>query len=167
MKRGTPLNKLFNSEVLIDPQKKLRADALTEELLESQGQLGDLNMLVEKLHTDTELDELERQISTSKSKNARDNQILNDVFMQRQSRDNAVKDTEKQIEEERKKAEKLLSDLVRSRWVQAFVRLVRASNQLRSLWSVVRNTWLYKTRTQRTLRISRRDKMRLMKYRVE
>lgn len=40
-------------------------------------------MLVEKIHTDTELEEIERQIAAVKSKNARENAVLNEVFAQR------------------------------------------------------------------------------------
>nr|KAJ3414893.1 Intraflagellar transport protein 74 [Polyrhizophydium stewartii] len=82
-----------------------RADTLAEELKELQGQLGDLNTLVDKLHTDTDLEEIERQYHQLKAKNQRESQVLDEVFMQRQQRESSIREIEKQIAEERQKAE--------------------------------------------------------------
>ncbi|KAI8924012.1 hypothetical protein BC831DRAFT_12143 [Entophlyctis helioformis] len=88
-----------------------RADTLAEELKELQGQLGDLNTLVDKLHTDTDLDELERQYNQLKAKNQRESQVLDEIFMQRQQREATIRDIEKQIGEERQKAEEQINEL--------------------------------------------------------
>ncbi|KAJ3108462.1 Intraflagellar transport protein 74 [Phlyctochytrium planicorne] len=61
-----------------------RADTLAQELRELQGQLGDLNTLVDKLHTDSDLADIERHCSQLKAKNERETQILDEIFSHRQ-----------------------------------------------------------------------------------
>jgi intraflagellar transport protein 74 len=61
-----------------------RADILTEELKDLQGQLGDLNTLIDKLHTDSDLNDVERMTFQLKTKNQRESQLLDDIFLQRQ-----------------------------------------------------------------------------------
>jgi intraflagellar transport protein 74 len=89
-----------------------RADGLAQELRDLQGQLGDLNTLVDKLHTDSDLADIERQQTQLKSKNHRESQILDEIFAQRQQKENLVRDVEKSIEEERRKAEAQINELV-------------------------------------------------------
>ncbi|KAJ3412205.1 Intraflagellar transport protein 74 [Chytridiales sp. JEL 0842] len=88
-----------------------RADGLAQELRDLQGQLGDLNTLVDKLHTDSDLADIERQQEQLKLKNHRESQILDEIFAQRQQKENLVRDVEKAIELERKKAEAQINDL--------------------------------------------------------
>ncbi|KAJ1336333.1 hypothetical protein BSLG_007117 [Batrachochytrium salamandrivorans] len=88
-----------------------RADTLSEELKELQGQLGDLNTLVDKLHTDTDLEELERQFHQLQAKNQRESQVLDEVFMQRQQRESSIRDIKSQIEEGRQKADDQINTL--------------------------------------------------------
>ncbi|KAJ3196942.1 Intraflagellar transport protein 74 [Irineochytrium annulatum] len=88
-----------------------RADLLAEELRELQGQLGDLNVLVDKLHTDSDLADIERHQMQLKSKNQWDSQVLDEIFMQRQQKENMVREIEKTIEEERTKSEAQINNL--------------------------------------------------------
>ncbi|KAJ3115659.1 Intraflagellar transport protein 74 [Phlyctochytrium bullatum] len=88
-----------------------RADALATELRELQGQLGDLNTLVDKLHTDSDLADIERQCSQLKAKNERETQILDEIFVQRQLKENQIREIEGYIEEERQKSESQINDL--------------------------------------------------------
>ncbi|KAI8895418.1 hypothetical protein BC833DRAFT_601295 [Globomyces pollinis-pini] len=91
-----------NSNYMIFEKK---ADGLAVELRDLQGQLGDLNTLVDKLHTDTDLEEFEREYHQLLAKNQRTTQALDDIFLQRQQRESAIRDVEKQIQEEEKRAE--------------------------------------------------------------
>jgi intraflagellar transport protein 74 len=88
-----------------------RADMLADEIKELQGQLGDLNTLVDKLHTDSDLVDIERQQAQLKSKNQRESQVLDEIFVQRQQKENLARDIEKQIEDERKKSEAQINEL--------------------------------------------------------
>jgi hypothetical protein len=51
---------------------------LTEELKELQGQLGDLNMLIEKIHTNGELEELNQSHQLLKARNQTEFNKLDD-----------------------------------------------------------------------------------------
>ncbi|KAJ3182990.1 Intraflagellar transport protein 74 [Geranomyces variabilis] len=88
-----------------------RADGLAGELRELQGTLGDFNTLVDKLHTDTDLEDIERHCQQLRVKNERDEIVLDDVFQERQAREAAVRDVESQIEAERARAEKQVAEL--------------------------------------------------------
>ncbi|KAJ3040027.1 Intraflagellar transport protein 74 [Rhizophlyctis rosea] len=88
-----------------------RADNISAELRDLQGQLGDYNTLVDKLHTDADLEDIERHYSQLKAQNAVESSVLDDVFLERQQREASVKETQKQIEQERKRAEALINQL--------------------------------------------------------
>ncbi|KAJ3253843.1 Intraflagellar transport protein 74 [Boothiomyces macroporosus] len=88
-----------------------RADGLAAELRDLQGQLGDLNTLVDKLNTDTDLEEFEREHNQLLTKNQRTNEMLDEIFLQRQQREAAVQDVERQILEEERKCEEQINAL--------------------------------------------------------
>ncbi|KAJ3299109.1 Intraflagellar transport protein 74 [Rhizoclosmatium sp. JEL0117] len=88
-----------------------RADILANDLRELQGQLGDFNTLIDKLHTDSDLTDIEKQCAQMKSKNQRESQILDEIFMQRQQKDLLVREVEKNIEEERQRSEAQINEL--------------------------------------------------------
>ncbi|KAJ3379475.1 Intraflagellar transport protein 74 [Entophlyctis sp. JEL0112] len=88
-----------------------RADMLANDLRELQGQLGDYNTLIDKLHTDADLTDIEKQCAQLKSKNQRESQILDEIFMQRQQKDLLVREIEKSIEDERHRSEAQISEL--------------------------------------------------------
>lgn len=86
-----------------------RSDALADELLSSQGLLGDYNTLVDKLHTETELDEIIKQAQTLSAKNAGTSKQLDIIFSERQQLESEVKDTQQLIADEHLKAESQLN----------------------------------------------------------
>jgi intraflagellar transport protein 74 len=88
-----------------------KVDQSAKELRELQGQLGDLNTLVDKLNVDSDLEDIERIQQRIKIKNQRENNILNDVFTQRQQKENQIREIEKQIEMEKREAEEQLKNL--------------------------------------------------------
>lgn len=49
-----------------------------------QGELGDFNTLVDKVNTNTDLEEVDRQYQQLKAKNMRESHVLDDLFVQRQ-----------------------------------------------------------------------------------
>lgn len=86
---------------------------MAQELKELQGQLGDYNTLVDKINTNTDLEEVERQMQQLKAKNQRESHMLDDVFIQRQQKEANLKDVEKLIQAEQQKVEAQIEDLVR------------------------------------------------------
>lgn len=77
---------------------------------------------MDKVNTNNDLEEVERQHQQLKSKNQRESHVLDDIFGQRQqcvfesshrkSKESVLKDVEKQIEAERLKAEAQIEELV-------------------------------------------------------
>jgi intraflagellar transport protein 74 len=57
---------------------------LAEELKELQGTLGDYNTLLDKIHSDSNLEDIERQYEQLKVKTEQDARSLNDIFTERQ-----------------------------------------------------------------------------------
>lgn len=88
-----------------------KADALAAELRDLQNTLGDLNTLVDKLHTGTDLEEFERECQQFQTKNQRTTQTLDEIFLQRQQKESAIKEAEKEIQEEKAIAEKQIEEL--------------------------------------------------------
>ncbi|TPX34377.1 hypothetical protein SmJEL517_g02996 [Synchytrium microbalum] len=82
-----------------------RADSLADEIRDLQGQLADLNTLIDRLSAGADLEEVERQRSVLKEKNMRESRVLDDLFAERQQKEAAVREAERLVEEERKKAE--------------------------------------------------------------
>jgi intraflagellar transport protein 74 len=89
-----------------------RADLLSEDLRELQGQLGDLNTLVDRLNADADLEDIERSFLQLREKNQRENKVLDEAFSFRQQKENEIQEVEMMIEREMKKSEKLINDLV-------------------------------------------------------
>lgn len=88
-----------------------RSDALAEELTSLQGQLGDYNTLVDKLHTDTDIDELERQSQALKAKNQRESKVLDKIFEDRQQKERELKEIQRLFEIEQQAAESQIYQL--------------------------------------------------------
>jgi intraflagellar transport protein 74 len=89
-----------------------RADLLSEDLRELQGQLGDLNTLVDRLNADADLEDIERSYLQLREKNQKENKVLEEAFSFRQHKENEIQEVELMIERETMKSEKLINDLV-------------------------------------------------------
>jgi intraflagellar transport protein 74 len=90
----------------------IRADGLAEELRELQGQLGDYNTLVDKLHTDTDLEQVEKEYKALQAKNLKNSKLVDEIFLEKKQKEATLKELEKQIVAEQQKAELLIQQLV-------------------------------------------------------
>lgn len=97
-----------------------RADSLTVEVRELQGQLGDYNLLVDKLHTDSDLDDIKKACDELKQKNQQDSQIVDDVFMLRQQRETEIRELDNQIEREKQLADSRIKELAATAQAEYF-----------------------------------------------
>ncbi|KAI9141483.1 hypothetical protein BKA69DRAFT_393734 [Paraphysoderma sedebokerense] len=98
----------------------IRADSLTVEVRELQGQLGDYNLLVDKLHTDSDLDDIKKACDELKQKNQQDSQIVDDVFMLRQQRETEIRELDNQIEREKQLADSRIKELAATAQAEYF-----------------------------------------------
>ncbi|KAB5522317.1 hypothetical protein PHYPO_G00158180 [Pangasianodon hypophthalmus] len=74
---------VFNQENSVYLSYEKRAESLAGEIKELQGQLADYNMLVDKLNTNTEMDEVMNEISMLKVQNDREAQSIDAIFTER------------------------------------------------------------------------------------
>ncbi|KNE67923.1 hypothetical protein AMAG_13110 [Allomyces macrogynus ATCC 38327] len=98
-----------------------RATGLTDELRDLQGQLGDYNTLIDKLHTGADLEETQRAAKELAIKNNRDQEEIDTLFMGRQENERQIKSCEEQLAQEKDKASSRISELgpdAQAAWAQ-------------------------------------------------
>ena len=61
-----------------------RSTALAAELRDYQGQLGDYNMLLDKMHADTDMEQMEQELQQLSEKNKIESQVVEQAFRLRQ-----------------------------------------------------------------------------------
>ncbi|XP_072023682.1 intraflagellar transport protein 74 homolog [Amphiura filiformis] len=88
-----------------------RAEALAAEIKECQGQLGDYNTLVDKLNTDTEMDEVLDDHQQLKIQNDREAKSIDDIFTERQEIEQQIQQVEVEIQQCRRMADTLVEDM--------------------------------------------------------
>ncbi|XP_042865474.1 intraflagellar transport protein 74 homolog isoform X2 [Penaeus japonicus] len=85
-----------------------RVKEMAQELTELQGTLGDYNLLVDLLNTDTEQIEIEEEIKSLKDTNKEEGDKLDSLFSHKQDLESMMRQLEVDIEEERHMGESLL-----------------------------------------------------------
>ncbi|XP_030640653.1 intraflagellar transport protein 74 homolog [Chanos chanos] len=89
---------LFNQENSVYLSYEKRAGALADEIKDLQGQLADHNMLVDKLNTHTEMDEVVNDINVLKAQNDREAQSMDVIFTERREKEEMLRAVEDEIE---------------------------------------------------------------------
>ncbi|OCT97808.1 intraflagellar transport protein 74 homolog [Xenopus laevis] len=101
----------YNQENSVYLSYEKRAEALALEIKEHQGQLADYNMLVDKLNTNTDMEEVLNDYSMLKSQNDREAQSIDLIFTERQSKEEFIKSVEKDIELEKQAADGIIRNM--------------------------------------------------------
>nr|CAD7398055.1 unnamed protein product [Timema cristinae] len=86
-----------------------RVKEMASELTEFQGQLADLNLVVDKLNTDTEKGEVDAECEELRALNDKESHSLELLFAQRQQKDAQLQMLEKEIEQEHHMTDNLLA----------------------------------------------------------
>ena len=68
---------------------------------ELQGELADYNLLVDKLNTDADKEEMEAEIRELKERNEQQAATVDQLFLQRQEKERAIQQLESDIEQVR------------------------------------------------------------------
>lgn len=79
---------------------------MQEEIRELQGQLGDINTLVDQIHTDADLDNLERAFQQKKLKNQEESIKLDDLISSFNIKEANLQEINAQLKEEKLKVER-------------------------------------------------------------
>ncbi|XP_038048644.1 intraflagellar transport protein 74 homolog [Patiria miniata] len=88
-----------------------RAESLANEVKEQQGQLGDYNTLVDKLNTDTAMEEVLEDHNQLKAQNDVEAKNIDKIFTQRQEIEQNIHQVEQEIQQCRRMADTLVDDM--------------------------------------------------------
>ncbi|CAH2293816.1 intraflagellar transport 74 homolog [Pelobates cultripes] len=101
----------YNQENSVYLSYEKRAEVLALEIKEHQGQLADYNMLVDKLNTNIDMEEVLLDYNMLKSLNDREAQSIDVIFTERQSKEAFIRRVEEDIENEKQAAESIIKNM--------------------------------------------------------
>ncbi|XP_053150764.1 intraflagellar transport protein 74 homolog [Hemicordylus capensis] len=113
----TEINKLqkeidmYNQENSVYLSYEKRAESLAGEIKEFQGQLADYNMLVDKLNTNTDMEEVMSDYNLLKAQNDREAQSIDIIFTERQAKEKLIQAVEDEIQQEKQAAEDIIKNM--------------------------------------------------------
>ncbi|XP_029462265.1 intraflagellar transport protein 74 homolog [Rhinatrema bivittatum] len=129
----TEMNKLrkeidmYNQENSVYLSYEKRAESLAVEIKEHQGQLADYNMLVDKLNTNTDMEEVMNDYNMLKSQNDREAQSMDIIFTERQAKEDLIRAVEEDIEREKQAADGIIKNMSQEK--QAKYLQMKATNE--------------------------------------
>ncbi|XP_045918101.1 intraflagellar transport protein 74 homolog [Micropterus dolomieu] len=98
----------YNQENSVYLSYEKRAEGLAVEIKDLQGQLADYNMLVDKLNTNTEMEEMISDYNTLKAQNDREAESIDSIFTERREREESIRAIEEEIRRERRVADEVV-----------------------------------------------------------
>lgn len=101
----------YNQENSVFLSYEKKAEELAHEIKEQQGQLADYNMLVDKLNTNTDMEDVLHEYNILKAQNDRESQSIDIIFTERQAKEDLVRGVEKDIEHEKRAAEYIIKNM--------------------------------------------------------
>ncbi|KAI4896770.1 hypothetical protein NFI96_016635 [Prochilodus magdalenae] len=102
---------IFNQENSVYLSYEKRAEGLAGEIKDLQGQLADYNMLVDKLNTNTEMDEVMNDFNMLKAQNDREAQSMDVIFTERREKEDMIQAVEEEIEREKQAADDIVKKM--------------------------------------------------------
>ncbi|XP_034717860.1 intraflagellar transport protein 74 homolog isoform X2 [Etheostoma cragini] len=98
----------YNQENSVYLSYEKRAEGLATEIKDLQGQLADYNMLVDKLNTNTEIEEMINDYNILKAQNDSEAESIDNIFTERREREEAIRQIEEGIRRERRVADEVV-----------------------------------------------------------
>ncbi|XP_076617570.1 intraflagellar transport protein 74 homolog [Chaetodon auriga] len=98
----------YNQENSVYLSYEKRAEGLAVEIKDLQGQLADYNMLVDKLNTNTEMEEMINDYYAVKDQNNSEAESIDAIFTERREREEAIRAVEEEIRRERRVADEVI-----------------------------------------------------------
>nr|KAF6433608.1 intraflagellar transport 74 [Molossus molossus] len=102
---------MYNQENSVYLSYEKRAETLAVEIKEFQGQLADYNMLVDKLNTNIEMEEVMNDYNMLKAQNDRETQSMDIIFTERQAKEKQIRSVEEEIEQEKQAADGIIKNM--------------------------------------------------------
>ncbi|XP_035523374.1 intraflagellar transport protein 74 homolog isoform X2 [Morone saxatilis] len=101
----------YNQENSVYLSYEKRAEGLAVEIKDLQGQLADYNMLVDKLNTNTEMEEMINDYNIVKAQNNSEAESIDSIFTERREREEAIRAIEEEIRRERRVADEVVQSM--------------------------------------------------------
>ncbi|XP_072234889.1 intraflagellar transport protein 74 homolog [Leuresthes tenuis] len=98
----------YNQENSVYLSYEKRAEGLAAVIKDLQGELADYNMLVDKLNTNTEMEEMINDYNVLKAQNDREAQSIDSIFTERRQREEAIRALEEETKRERRVADEVV-----------------------------------------------------------
>ncbi|XP_007890761.1 intraflagellar transport protein 74 homolog isoform X1 [Callorhinchus milii] len=102
---------MFNQENSVYLSYEKRAEALAVEIKDFQGQLADYNMLVDKLNTNTDMEEVMNDFNILKAQNDRETQSMDIIFTERREKEDLIRVIDEEIEKEKQAADTIIKNM--------------------------------------------------------
>ncbi|XP_043917374.1 intraflagellar transport protein 74 homolog [Protopterus annectens] len=109
---------LYNEESSVYLSYEKRAEALATEIKELQGQLADCNMLVDKLNTNTEMEEVMNDYNMLKAQNDREYQSIDAIFTERHEKEDKIHAVEEEIQQKKKATDSIIQNMSEEKQVK-------------------------------------------------
>uniref|UniRef100_A0A1A7WSS1 Intraflagellar transport 74 homolog n=1 Tax=Iconisemion striatum TaxID=60296 RepID=A0A1A7WSS1_9TELE len=98
----------YNQENSVYLSYEKRAEGLAAEIKDLQGHLADYNMLMDKLNTSTDMEDMISDHSMLKAQNDSEAQSIDSIFTERREREETVQVIEEEISRERRVADEVI-----------------------------------------------------------
>nr|XP_056704002.1 intraflagellar transport protein 74 homolog [Euleptes europaea] len=138
----TEINKLqkeidmHNQENSVYLSYEKQAESLASEIKEFQGQLADYNMLVDKLNTNTDMEEVMSDYNLLKAQNDREAQSIDIIFTERQAKEKLIQAVEDDIQQEKQAAEDIIKNMTEENQAKYMEMKVANENFLQELYAL-------------------------------
>ncbi|KAM8732023.1 intraflagellar transport protein 74 homolog [Acanthopagrus schlegelii] len=119
----------YNQENSVYLSYEKRAEGLAVEIKDLQGQLADYNMLVDKLNTNTEMEEMINDYNIVKDQNNSEAEGIDSIFTERREREEAIRAIEEEIRRERRVADEVIQAMPAAKQDKYFT-MTRANEEL-------------------------------------
>ncbi|XP_071751442.1 intraflagellar transport protein 74 homolog [Centroberyx gerrardi] len=119
----------FNQENSVYLSYEKRAEGLAGEIKDLQGQLADFNMLVDKLNTSTEMEEMINDFNILKAQNDREAESIDVIFTERREREEAIRAIEEDIGRERRVADEVVKAMPAAKQ-EKYIAMTTANEEL-------------------------------------
>ncbi|KAM3593915.1 uncharacterized protein V6R79_025416 [Siganus canaliculatus] len=110
----------YNQENSVYLSYEKRAEGLATEIKDLQGQLADYNMLVDKLNTNTDMEEMINDYNDVKAQNNSEAESIDSIFTARREREEAIRAIEEDIRRERRIADNVIQAMPAAKQDQYF-----------------------------------------------
>ncbi|XP_026147566.1 intraflagellar transport protein 74 homolog [Mastacembelus armatus] len=101
----------YNQENSVYLSYEKRAEGLAAEIKDLQGQLADYNMLVDKLNTNTEMEEMINDYNILKAQNDSEAESIDGIFTERRRREEAIRAIEEEIRRQKQVADEVVQSM--------------------------------------------------------